>query len=182
MQSKKRLRRESLSLWELMLLVAGIAFSLWLTREVLQDQAGGGPVFDVPLVIRVAATILGGLSVVSVPLLLWRRRTRPFPWGPGKTSWFAQGAACWLLWPPVVYRRVLGESIDSMSYVCWLYGTPLMGLYVTVALLAGGWLGRRGRRRARHSWREQFGLLLMCLWACTGLYILYLIQGEELGK
>ena len=64
-----------------------------------------------------------------------------------------------------------------MAGLCWFYGTPLMAIYVTAALLAGGWL-RRHRRR-RRSWREQFGLVLAALWCCTGFYVLYLIYREE---
>jgi hypothetical protein len=56
-----------------------------------------------------------------------------------------------------------------------------MAIYVTVALLAGGWL-RRGRRRRWRSWREQFGLLLGLAWACTGLYVMYLFYGEPLRR
>ncbi len=68
-----------------------------------------------------------------------------------------------------------GETTDY-------YGTPLMALYVTITLLAGGWLplrpGRR-RRRARRSWTDTFGLILGLIWACTGLYILSTIYRND---
>jgi hypothetical protein len=68
-----------------------------------------------------------------------------------------------------------------MATVCYFYGTPLMALYVTIALLAGGWLRRpRRRRRARRSWTETFGLLLGLVWACTGLYVLATIYHGDL--
>jgi hypothetical protein len=54
-----------------------------------------------------------------------------------------------------------------------------MAVYVTAALLAGGWLGKRRRRRLRRSWREQFGLLLGLCWACTGFYVLYVLYRED---
>jgi hypothetical protein len=55
-----------------------------------------------------------------------------------------------------------------------------MGLYMTAAILMGGWFGRRGRRLTNRSWREQFGLILSCLWACTGLYLLGLLYWIDL--
>jgi hypothetical protein len=57
-----------------------------------------------------------------------------------------------------------------------------MGLYMTAAILAGGWFGRRARRTINRSWREQFGLTLSCLWACTGLYLLGLLYWIDLFK
>jgi hypothetical protein len=57
-----------------------------------------------------------------------------------------------------------------------------MGLYVTAAILAGGWFGRRGRRPMNRSWREQSGLILSCFWACTGFYLLGLLYWIDLFK
>jgi hypothetical protein len=83
----------------------------------------------------------------------------------------------------VVYRRLRGaEFTDTESGMCFAYGTPLMAIYVTAALLAGGWFGRRRRRRLRRSWREQFGLLLGLAWACTGLYVLYLLYSDDFSN
>ena len=50
------------------------------------------------------------------------------------------------------------------------------------SLLAGGWLRRRGRRRLRRNWSECFGLLLSCVWACTGLYMLCLLYWVDVFK
>jgi hypothetical protein len=55
-----------------------------------------------------------------------------------------------------------------------------MALYVTISLLAGGWLRPRRLRRVRRSWTETFGLLLGLLWACTGLYVLVLLYRQDL--
>jgi hypothetical protein len=57
-----------------------------------------------------------------------------------------------------------------------------MGLYVTLALLVGGWFSRRGRRRLQRNGREQIGLVLSCLWACTGLYLLSLLYWIDLFR
>ena len=67
-----------------------------------------------------------------------------------------------------------------MSAICYLYGTPLMALYVTLAMLSGGWLTKRRRKRMRRSWHETFGLLLGLAWACTGLYVLEMLYEADL--
>lgn len=166
-----------LGLGELMLLVAGVGVGLWLILDELRDIRG----FPQPDKLLLALVMtLGGLSVVGPPILLLGRRGDRGRWGAGRLLWFSTGMAAWLLWPPVVFRRARSGQFDSTtSAVCFAYGTPLMALYLTLALLAGGWLGRRGRRRSRRTWRESFGLLLGLAWACTGLYVLYLLYSED---
>lgn len=161
-----------------MILIAGLAVGIWLSAGYLASRESRG------FILLVIAFLLGGVSLIGPPLLLserfrWRRR-----WGAGKVLWFAQGMASWLLWPPIVYIRVRDRRLDSsMSGPCFAYGTPLMAIYLTTALLAGGWLGRSHRRRARRSWRERFGLLLGLAWACTGAYVLYLLyEADFLGR
>ena len=169
-----------------MAMVAGLALGLWL---VLPDLRKNVPEMGAPddWVLLIATAVLGGLSIVGPPLLLLERRRerRRSSWGPGRLLWFSSGTAAWLLWPPVVYHRAKGGDFgDPMSGVCFAYGTPLMALYVTLALLAGGWL-RRGRRRrqARRSWSERFGLLLGLAWACVGGYVLFLFyRNDFLGR
>lgn len=168
-----------LRLVDVMALIAGLAVGLWL---VLADvKADDGPVMgrfsDVGLLIVVF--VLGGLSLVG-PVLLLAERGRGRPWGPGKLLWFSTGMAAWLMWPPIVYARLGDRKLgDTMTAPCFAYGTPLMALYVTLALLAGGWL-RRSRRRRRRLARERLGLLLGLLWACTGLYVLYLLYATDI--
>ena len=96
----------------------------------------------------------------------------------------AQGTASWLLWPPVLYHRIAhgGRLGETTSGVCYFYGTPLMAIYMTSALLAGGHL-RRGKRRLRdRSWEEKFGLFLGTAWACTGLYFLVIFYRQDFFK
>ena len=181
-------KRERLSIRELLILVAGVGIALAVTRPIWtapHQFEDVDPIQVVPVVVRVIVAVLSGVSLVGVPLLLARLTRRRTPWGPGKISWFSQGMAAWLLWPPIVYHQLpLQRAGGGMSWssVCWLWGTPLMGLYMTAAILAGGWFGRRGRRLMRRSWREQFGLILSCLWACTGLYLLGLLYWIDLFK
>jgi hypothetical protein len=174
--------RDRFSIRAMLFLVVGVGIGLAVTRPIWSEPYKGGddadPITIVPVAARVVVAVLSGLSFIGVPLLLSRRTGRRTPWGPGRIAWFAQGTAAWLLWPPVVYYRLpLARASESPSWssVCWLWGTPLMGLYITAAILAGGWLGRRGRRMINRSWREQFGLILSGLWACTGLYFLGLL-------
>jgi hypothetical protein len=167
-----------------MLLIAGVALGFWLIVDDLQDpdlNADSEHHFGRwdYIASLVVVFVLGGLAIVGPPLLLLRRTRRP--WGPGRILWFAQGIAAWLLWPPVLYHRVVhGMTFDdTASGMCYFYGTPLMAIYMTSALLAGGHLRRRKRHR---SWEETFGLFLGLAWACTGLYFLALFYRNDLFK
>jgi hypothetical protein len=180
-----------------MALVAGLALALWLFAEAIrqawgQAPAAGGASYQ-PFVgwfdnvgFVIVVVMLGGLSLVGVPLLLSERfRRPPRVWGPGKLLWFASGTASWLMWPPVVYRRLAGDNgpDNTISGTCYFYGTPLMALYMTLALWAGRRLRRRRRGHRFHlSWRERFGLLLGLAWACTGLYLLAMFYRNDLFK
>jgi hypothetical protein len=165
-----------LAIWELCLLVAGVAFGLWLFA-INKEDPGVDP-------FAVLIGVLGGASVIGPPILLWERRRRRKKWGPGEVMWFAEGMSAWLLWPPAVIHRIKNAPPGpdrAMGAACFAYGTPLMALWVGSALLCGGWIRRRGRRRRRMlSWRERFGLILSLLWACTGGWVLYLIYGPGL--
>ncbi|RUL83414.1 hypothetical protein [Tautonia sociabilis] len=173
---------------ELMLLIGGVGLGL----AVAIPPEGIGPGDQSGAVLVLAGAVLGGASLVGVPLLLWERRRRPRRrFGPGRLSWFAHGTAAWLLWPPIVIGRrseAMGRNppaVDpSVPMVCYYYGTPLMAVYVTLALLAGGWIGpRRRRHRSRRPaplpWRERFGLLLGLGWALVGLYVLSMVYRSE---
>src|SRR5262245_50079706 len=173
-----------MSIGVFMLLIAGAALGLWLVLGNLRVAQSRGavqaPFHDAPWLLGYIF-VLGGLSLIGVPLLLIGARRQS--WGAGRFLWFANGAAAWLLWPPVAYRRIVGGTMpqgqDTMSGVCFLYGTPLMAVYVTLALLAGGWFRRSRRRRLRRSWQEMFGLLLGLLWACTGLYFITMFYRND---
>lgn len=156
------------------LLVAGVSVGIWLfgiDRENRTVNPWG-----------VGLGILGGASVIGPPVLLLERRRRRRRWRPGEILWFSQGMSAWLMWPPVIVarmrpaqQRAMGDG--SAGTLCFAYGTPLMAIYVGSALLLGGWVGRRGRRRSL-SWRERVGLVLGVVWACTGLYALYVVYTE----
>ncbi|MGO9467557.1 MAG: hypothetical protein ACLQIB_17655 [Isosphaeraceae bacterium] len=184
-QGPRQRRRESrMNLGSLMVLIAGAALGLWMAlpdlREMLppnspaaNDMAWG--TWDQPIVLLLIYAV-GGMSLVGVPLLLWTARGRI--WQAGRLLWFIQGTATWLLWPPMIYRRTVEGSLKGMA-ACYYHGTPAMALYVTIALLAGGYLRRSRRRRIRLSWQEQVGLLLGLVWACTGLYMISLYYRSD---
>jgi hypothetical protein len=168
-----------LTILDLLILTAGVAVGFGL----IADNLKAGSTDTGEAVLMILTFSLGGLSLAGPPLLLWRRyRSGWKRLRLGELFWFCQGTASWLLWPPVVYVRVRGKQQmgDSMSAVCYFYGTPLMALYIVLTLLAGGWLGRRRRRaRRRRSWTEVFGLLLGLAWACTGLYVLSILYRKD---
>ncbi len=167
---------DRLTIGAVMALIAGASLGLWLVVDELRsgtpaDDRGLG--FESDWVYGLVF-ILGGLSLVGIPLLLasaWRK-----PWQAGRFLWFVNGTAAWLLWPPAVYHRIVqtnGQRVDpSLSGLCYFYGTPLMAVYVTIALLFSGRFARPHRRRIFRSWQETFGLLLGLVWACTGLYFI----------
>jgi hypothetical protein len=179
-RSSTDVQSDRLSIGVAMLLIAGAALGFWLAVGTLKKQAEPGgasegwfAAFVVGLVF-----VLGGMSLVGPPLLL--RTSRKQPWGAGRFLWFTQGTAAWLLWPPAIYHRATAAgNQDSMSGICFFYGTPPMALYITLTLLASGQLTRSRRRRMRRSWQETFGLLLGLIWACTGLFIISLFYRED---
>ena len=170
-----------LAIWELCLMVAGLAVGFWLLGSGFNFLVFGNEPQTRINPYGVWLGVLGGLSVVGPPILIRERRRRGRRFGPGELLWFSHGMSAWLLWPPIVYARASGDprlARDTpMSANCFAYGTPLMALYVGAALLAGGWI-RRGRRRRRLGAHERFGLILGMAWACTGGYCLYLIYGN----
>jgi hypothetical protein len=170
-----------LTILDLVVLIAGLTIGFWLALAIneghLPDDAGQWLNFVI--------FVLGGLSLVGPPLLVRERLRRRTRLRPGELWWFCQGTASWLLWPPVVVAHVRAKPAEmgGGAAVCYLYGTPLMALYVTIALLAGGWLPlRRRRRRPTRSWTETFGLILGLIWACTGLYVLGQIYHDDLFR
>jgi hypothetical protein len=168
-----------LTILDLVVLIAGLGIGFWLAIGI----HGKGRPESAEQWLAVVVFVLGGLSLVGPPLLLRERRRRRARFRAGEILWFCQGSAAWLLWPPVVVRHVHAKPGDpaGMAAVCYVYGTPLMALYVTIALLAGGWLPlRRQRRRRQRSFTETFGLILGLAWACTGLYVLGLIYKSDL--
>jgi hypothetical protein len=170
-----------------MLLIVGIGVGL---AVMATDD---GPDLDNldEMVLVFGGAVLGGMSLIGVPMLLLGRLRRPRRrFGPGEVIWFAQGTSAWLLWPPVVIGRfsaARGQNpplVDPAApQICFAYGTPLMAVYMTAALLAGGWLRPRARRRrgrrAPLRWQERFGLLLGMSWAVLGLYVLSMIYRSK---
>ncbi|WP_152050821.1 hypothetical protein [Tautonia marina] len=179
-------RRTRPTIGELMIVVAGVGVGLTLALPIFRDKPSLGEGFLV-----LGGALLGGVSLVGVPFLLWERwRGSQRRFGPGTLLWFAHGTAAWLLWPPIIIGRrssARGQNppiVDpSAAEICFFYGTPLMAVYVTASLLAGGWLRRRNRRNRRAPvpmpWRERFGRILGMGWAVLGLYVLSMIYRSK---
>src|SRR4051812_23750413 len=92
------------AIWELLVLVAGLAVGLWLGARHLRE-------FDPAKFeswLTLIGVVLGGLSLAGPPLLLRNPRRRARPWRAGRVLWFASGTATWLLWPPMVWVRARG--------------------------------------------------------------------------
>ena len=142
----KSTSRRRVTTYELMALIAGLTIGLWLI--VPSPRQNAGPNDELGWFHMLTAFVLGGLSLVGPPLLIWeRRRGRRALFGPGRTLWFSQGMGSWLMWPPIVANRVKNGHINqSMSATCYAYETPLMAVYMTAALLAGGSFRKRRRR------------------------------------
>ncbi len=172
--------RAHVTVFEIMLLIAGLSLGFWiLLPQFRAPEAIGAPDAWMGLI----PFTLGGLALVGPPLLIWERRTTTARWGAGRLLWCTQGMASWLLWPPVIYVRAKDGNINrSASASCYLYGTPLMAVYVLSALVLGGWFRKRRRRALRRSWREQFGLGLALVWACFGLYLLSIFYRDDFRR
>jgi len=161
-----------LTILDLGLMVAGVSLGLWLVLDQLRGSSDlRGKCFIM------AVFVLGGVSVVGAPVLLWHR-ARGGSLGPGELLWFFQGTAAWLLLPPIFDLRIRGKPCTgTMAMNCYLQGGPLMGSFLAISLLTGGWLRlRRGRRR---TGREVFGLLVGPAWAVMGLSVLWqIVRGD----
>ncbi len=157
----------------------GAVLGIWIA-SARPDRIEGVIGLHAPIILNTVGAILGGLSLAGPIVVIRSRRGRRQPPRPGELIWATQGIATWLLWPPVVWKRLSGGNLeDTSSGVCYAYGTPLMALYLTIGLLAGGWLRPRRFRRRALPWQECFGLVLGFLWACTGLYVLWLLYNGD---
>jgi hypothetical protein len=172
--------RSRITVFEVMVLIAGLAVGLWIILPQFRaPEAMGSP----DAWMGVIPFTLGGFALVGLPMLLWERRRTRVRWGAGRFLWCTQGTAAWLLWPPVIYVRAKEGNINrSMGANCYLYGTPLMAVYVLSALVLGGWFRKRRRRAMRMSWREQFGMGMALVWACFGLYLLSIFYRDDFRR
>src|SRR5262249_45503705 len=130
-----------LTILDLCVMIACFAVGLWLAVDLFRES---GP-SDEEGWVAIVVYLLGGLSLAGPPLLLRKRLVTHVRLRIGELFWFCQGTASWLLWPPIIIHQVRGEDRvgEPMAHVCYLYGTPLMALYVTTSLIAGGWLRPR---------------------------------------
>lgn len=171
--------RDRIKLYEIMILIAGVAIGLWLTPRSVPANAAD--------LYSAAVFLLGGLSIAGIPLMLADRRTtgsrRSRRFGAGRLLWFAQGMAAMLLWPPAVVLKLrgVGRQGEGILVLCFMHVAPLLSLMVLPALAFGGWLGRRRGPRMAH-WRERFGIGLTLAWAAIGLYVLGTLYLADLKR
>lgn len=182
-------RESRLTIGAVSALIVAVATALGLFSPFLRQQGAGSDRYA--FLVVVAGVVLGGPSALGVPWLLYRkynRRSRADRrWSPGRLIWFAHGSAAWLLWPPIVANRFVksgpfGQAIEgaaSTSQICYFYGTPLMAVYMLLALKFGGRLGRSRRGRRRIDWIERFGLFLAMSWALLGTVVLWMIYANK---
>ena len=173
--------RGRLTLGESMVLIAGVAASLWMVRIGLHT-------FDPKSWhhwLCEADCMLWGISIVGPILLVRERVGRRTPWSAGEWLWFVQGIAGWLFGPPyaIITIRSRGSYIfdDLPVVLAFFWTTPLIGLVAALALLAGGRFRRR-RPRRRASWKGRLGLVLGLMWAGIGVFMLVYISGRVLSK
>ena len=165
--------REQLTIFDSMVLIAGIAVGLWL----FQENIGRGSPTEGDFWLVCGVAVFGGLSLAGTPIVLldWLRSRRR--WRTGAFLWFALGLASWGIAPAVALIRFKVGSDRSMAVPCFVYSLPLMGLFLLLACVVGGrpvprWWTCRG------WWPEWFGMWVMVGWAITGVYVLFLIYKE----
>jgi cytochrome bd-type quinol oxidase subunit 2 len=155
---------------QVMALVAGLAVGIWIG---ISREGRSAP--DLNPVLMFVIFAAGGLALAGPILILAERRRLgrcAGSVGVGRLLWFATGTAGWLMWPPIVYRRLTNRESMGMNQVCYFYGTPLMAVFLWVTFGLSGWLRPRARRRFRKYWTERFGFWLGVVWFLLGGYLL----------
>src|SRR5262249_5444871 len=90
--------RSAPSIGALMALIAAGAFGFWMFLPPLRQEAPYRTALEwLNFAWIFSVGVLGGLSLVGPPLLLWESRKSRRRWGPGKHHWFIQGTATWLM-------------------------------------------------------------------------------------
>jgi hypothetical protein len=162
--------RKQLTILDAMILIAGVAFGLWLFGPEFAEAHD-----DQWLVIVVS--ILGGVSLAGTPLILMDRFQGGRRWRSGALHWLAMGLGCWAFVPALTTLRLEIVSKRSIAPTCFVYSLPLMGLFLLLATLIGGrpiarwWI-------CRGWWPEWVGMWILVGWAATGCYVLYLVYRD----
>jgi hypothetical protein len=159
--------RQQLTILEAMVLIAGIAFGLWLFDDDVDIPK------DIEDWVLIATDMLGGLTLAATPLFVvsgWRRR-----WRSGAFLWLGMGLVSWGLAPAIIVERLTTSS--SAAPACFVYILPLIGLFF---LMACGIAGRPIRRwwTCRGWWPEWLSMYVLCGWAVVGVYVLFQIYKE----
>jgi hypothetical protein len=181
-------KRERFTIGAGALLVLSMALAMGLFLEPMRETDW----WRLQNVVFLFVIVLAGPTAIGVPWLIVRKLRGRFRydrrWGPGRLHWFAQGSAAWLLWPPIVSTRLnltaanagMGSDPSSTAQICYFYGTPLMAVYMLIALAVGGRIRLSKKSRRRIDWMERFGLLLAFLWTSVGAFLHWLIYTDRI--
>ena len=162
---------EQLTILEAMVLIAGVAFGLWMfndKREKNSEPDGW---------VIVAVSVLGGSSIAVVPMMLVDRIRHRRRWRSGAFLWFGIGLVCWGLAPAITIERLKISGHGSVAPTCLVYMLPLIGLFFLAAAAVGGqpirhWWTCRG------WWPEWLGMYVLIGLAATGVYVMYSIYKD----
>src|SRR5262245_33715789 len=97
--------REQLTIRDGMILIAGIAFGLWLFHDELKfERLLSEPDGDAWL--ATASAVFGGVTLAATPLIVFDRLRGGRRWRSGALNWLALGLGCWSFAPALVIVRL----------------------------------------------------------------------------
>ena len=160
-----RVPRQQLTILEAMVLIAGVAFGLWLIKDPFNSS-------DPPGVVIVTVEILGGLSIAGAPMMLLDRFRHSRKWRTGAFVWFGLGLVSWGLVPAITIERLNLGKQGGVAPICYIYMLPLMSLFFLTACAISGrpvrqWWTCRG------WWPEWVGMYVLVGLAVVGVYLMY---------
>lgn len=160
-------RPERFGVGDMMLLILGAAFGVWIYRIMPNDKS-----FDVRSVGDWYFAILIATLGVSMagPAIVFRGLRRSRTWSYGERIWFIDGIIGWLVSVPIaiVHARRTGLSFSNIGAVFSVALTfPIAALSVVIAVV-----GTRRPRPKGAPWKARVGLVLGIVNAVEGVIAL----------